>query len=135
MLRKHCSASACGTAHAHRLCAGVVLPDAHLHAGAAIQPLSFLYYLHLSLRHPCGSLAAQALYFMWSIEKEGVKPGMAVQGPPQFWWWQYLWLSLVAMSTYALEAAMQFWPWSVTFLCTRDNSYLNAFLGLFFPIR
>eukprot|EP00611_Tribonema_gayanum_P022145 TRINITY_DN4392_c0_g1_i8.p1 TRINITY_DN4392_c0_g1~~TRINITY_DN4392_c0_g1_i8.p1 ORF type:complete len:2019 (+),score=952.03 TRINITY_DN4392_c0_g1_i8:563-6058(+) len=80
-------------------------------------------------------LVYQALYFMWSVDSPSTKAGMQVQGPPLFWWWQYLWLSCLAMSTYIIEALMQLWPWLTTFILTRDSDFVNAFLNLFFPAR
>eukprot|EP00611_Tribonema_gayanum_P022138 TRINITY_DN4392_c0_g1_i1.p1 TRINITY_DN4392_c0_g1~~TRINITY_DN4392_c0_g1_i1.p1 ORF type:complete len:2193 (+),score=1022.20 TRINITY_DN4392_c0_g1_i1:563-6580(+) len=79
-------------------------------------------------------LVYQALYFMWSVDSPSTKAGMQVQGPPLFWWWQYLWLSCLAMSTYIIEALMQLWPWLTTFILTRDSDFVNAFLNLFFPM-
>ncbi|KAG5186996.1 1,3-beta-glucan synthase component-domain-containing protein [Tribonema minus] len=79
-------------------------------------------------------LVYQSLYFMWSVETESDKAGMVMQGPPLYWWWQYLWLSAVIMFSYFVEGFFQIVPWLTTYVCTRDNDYVNAFLNLCFPL-
>lgn len=58
--------------------------------------------------------------------------GMQAQGSFVFWWWQYLWLSVIAMVPYALEALQQIFP-----VCVRVCVCFCASLGwvcvVFFP--
>jgi len=77
---------------------------------------------------------------MWSLKRDTGAESAAEdikqeQQTALYWWWQYLWLSAVAMSTYVAECLFQLLPMLTTFLCTRDNDYLNAFLNLYFPLR
>ncbi|CAN0121210.1 unnamed protein product, partial [Phaeothamnion confervicola] len=79
-------------------------------------------------------LVYQALYFMWSVDTGGHTTGMQGEGDPMFWWWQYLWLSLIAMLPWVGEALLQPVPWLATYFGSSSNEYLNAFLNICYPL-
>ncbi|CAN0096127.1 unnamed protein product, partial [Discosporangium mesarthrocarpum] len=55
-------------------------------------------------------LVYQTIYLMWSLCSAGDKTGIQSQGTKVFWWWQYLWLSFVAMTPYVIEILLQVFP-------------------------
>ncbi|CAB1098159.1 GT48 [Ectocarpus sp. CCAP 1310/34] len=80
-------------------------------------------------------LVYQSLYFMWSTQRIPVeRTGMQAQGGYVFWWWQYLWLSFLAMVPYALECFQQVFPPIATWLCNCDSDYLQALLNICYPL-
>ncbi|CAN0431472.1 unnamed protein product, partial [Ectocarpus sp. 12 AP-2014] len=92
------------------------------------------FLVRLSLRFLV--LVYQSLYFMWSTQRIPVeeRTGMQAQGGYVFWWWQYLWLSFLAMVPYALECFQQVFPPIATWLCNCDSDYLQALLNICYPL-
>ena len=52
-----------------------------------------------------------------------------------FWWWQYVWLSLIPMCIYVTEACLQLWPRALTSIYeSGSNSDISrALLAVFLP--
>lgn len=92
------------------------------------------FLVRLSLRFLV--LVYQSMYFMWSTQRIPVedRKGMQAQGGYVFWWWQYLWLSFLAMVPYALECFQQVFPPIATWLCNCDSDYLQALLNICYPL-
>jgi len=108
--------------------------------------------LGFSLRIVAGYIvfAYQSVYFHWSFRADGSKVfpvdasswderlvhGSYVTGEADganFWWWQYLWLSLFALSMYILQSFMCWIPNIVSSLLTWDNDYFQALLNICYP--
>lgn len=79
-------------------------------------------------------LSYQTLYYMWSLDNPSDKAGVQVQGTPMFWWWQYLWLSLLSLSTFVCDGFCQIFPYLSTAVLTRNSDYFNALLNLCYPL-
>ena len=99
--------------------------------------------IHLSGTEVCGSifilvarfltLAYQTLYIMWAFSpQQGVYLG--IEADSTFWWWQYIWLSLLVMIPHFIDSLMQFWPSLTTALCTSQNDYVQSFLNMLYPL-
>jgi callose synthase len=99
--------------------------------------------IHLSGTEVCGSvfilvarfltLVYQTLYIMWAFSpQKGVYLG--IEADATFWWWQYIWLSLLIMVPYFIETLLQFWPSLTTALCTNQNDYVQSFLNMLYPL-
>jgi callose synthase len=79
------------------------------------------------------TLVYQTLYLMWAFSpQKGVYLG--IEADSTFWWWQYIWLSLLVMIPYFLEAVMQLVPSLATRLYTSQNDYVQSFLNILYPL-
>jgi len=98
--------------------------------------------IQLSATEVCGSvlilaarlltLVYQSLYLMWAFSpQKGVYMGIEQDGT--FWWWQYIWLSLLVMVPYALETIPQIYPPLATKILTSQNDYVQSFLNILYP--
>jgi callose synthase len=78
-------------------------------------------------------LVYQTLYLMWTF---GPSKGsyLGIEADSTFWWWQYVWLSLLCMIPYFLEALSNLCPSVTTALMTSRNDYIQTFLNILFPI-
>lgn len=99
--------------------------------------------LQLSATEVCGSvlvlvarfltLVYQTLYIMWSFSpQQGVYLG--IEADSTFWWWQYIWLSLLVMVPYFIEMVLQVYPALATKLYTSQNDYVQSFLNILYPL-
>jgi callose synthase len=98
--------------------------------------------IQLSATEVCGSvlilssrlltLIYQSLYLMWAFSpQKGVYMGIAEDST--FWWWQYIWLSLLVMTPYLLETIPQIYPPLATKILTSQNDYVQSFLNILYP--
>ena len=79
------------------------------------------------------TLVYQTLYIMWAFSpQEGTYLG--VEEDASFWWWQYIWLSLLVMIPYFLETVIQICPAISTKIYTSQNDYVQSFLNILYPI-
>lgn len=79
------------------------------------------------------TLVYQTLYLMWAFSpQKGVYLG--IEGDSTFWWWQYIWLSLLVMIPYVAEAFLQLVPSLSTRLYTSQNDYVQSFLNILYPL-
>lgn len=78
-------------------------------------------------------LIYQTLYLMWTF---GPTDGsyFGLEEDSNFWWWQYVWLSLLCMVPYTFEALLNVYPVTTTRLCTSNNDYLQSFLNILYPM-
>ncbi len=81
-------------------------------------------------------LIYQTFYLMWTF---GPSTGtsekhLGIEADSNFWWWQYVWLSLLCMIPWMIEALMQLYPASSTALYTSRNDYVQSFLNILFPL-
>eukprot|EP00957_Ditylum_brightwellii_P173849 13235518-Ditylum_brightwellii.AAC.1 len=51
-----------------------------------------------------------------------------------FWWWQYIWLSVICMVPYILQAFAQLYPPLTSWLYTNQNDFVQSFLQILFPL-
>jgi callose synthase len=78
-------------------------------------------------------LVYQSLYLMWAFSPEkGVYLG--IEADSTFWWWQYIWISLLCMIPYVVEGLVQLWPSLSTKLYTSQNDYVQSFLNILYPL-
>ena len=59
----------------------------------------------------------QCMYLSWAFDANEVLPRSPVRSLGRtnaFWWWQYVWLSLIPMCIYVTEASLQLWPRALT---------------------
>eukprot|EP00531_Pseudo-nitzschia_arenysensis_P008982 CAMPEP_0116126230 /NCGR_PEP_ID=MMETSP0329-20121206/6225_1 /TAXON_ID=697910 /ORGANISM="Pseudo-nitzschia arenysensis, Strain B593" /LENGTH=2134 /DNA_ID=CAMNT_0003620307 /DNA_START=237 /DNA_END=6641 /DNA_ORIENTATION=- len=98
--------------------------------------------IQLSATEVCGSvlilsarlltLVYQSLYLMWAFSpQKGVY--MGIEEDSLFWWWQYVWLSLLIMIPYVLETIPQIYPPLATKILTSQNDYVQSFLNILYP--
>lgn len=79
------------------------------------------------------TLVYQTLYLMWAFSpQKGVYLG--IEGDSTFWWWQYIWLSLLVMIPYFIEAFLQLVPSLATKLYTSQNDFVQSFLNILYPL-
>lgn len=78
-------------------------------------------------------LVYQTLYLMWTF---GPQQGecFGVEGDSTYWWWQYIWLSLLCMLPWIMSSLIQIYPKLTTIILTRQNDYTQSFLNILFPI-
>ena len=81
----------------------------------------------------------QVMYFTWSMDHLKLldRVEMREHGDDIFWWWQYVWLSVIALSSYGLDALMQLVPYSVTFFLDVGeprNAWWASFLHINYPL-
>lgn len=81
-------------------------------------------------------LVYQTMYLMWTFgpSTSQSKEFLGIDADANFWWWQYVWLSLLCMIPWVVEAFMQIYPASSTALYTSRNEYVQSFLNILFPI-
>ena len=99
--------------------------------------------LQLSGTEVCGSilvlvarfltLVYQSLYIMWAFSPQG-GVYLGIEADSTFWWWQYIWLSLLVMIPYAAEMVLQIYPALSTKLYTSQNDYVQSFMNLLYPL-
>jgi len=81
-------------------------------------------------------LIYQTFYLLWAFgPSTGTKQEhLGIEADANFWWWQYVWLSLLCMIPWMFEALMQLYPASTTALYTSRNDYVQSFLNILFPL-
>ena len=94
-------------------------------------------------------LVYQSVYYHWSFRPDD-SPALAGtpswihyapegtttadSGGANFWWWQYLWLSLFSCALYFLESVLCWFPSIVSSFMTWDNDYFQALLNICYPL-
>lgn len=106
-----------------------VYPNTHL-TGAAISGSIF----SLSARFLV--LVYQTMYLMWTFGPStgDSKVYLGIEGDSNFWWWQYVWISLLCMVPWFIEASLMFFPSLTTKLFICNNEYVQSFLHILVPI-
>ena len=81
------------------------------------------------------ALVYQTVYYHWSYRTDVNLPGGGkVSGTDcNFWWWQYIWLSLAASSIYFIESFLCWVPHIVSALMTWNNDVVQAMLNICYP--
>jgi callose synthase len=98
--------------------------------------------IQLSATEVCGSvlilvarfltLTYQSLYLMWAFSpQQGTYLG--IEEDSTFWWWQYIWLSLLVMLPYIIETIPQIYPPLATTVLTSQSDYVQSFLNILYP--
>jgi hypothetical protein len=80
-------------------------------------------------------LIYQSVYYHWAFRADVLAPGgVAIRSEEcNFWWWQYVWLSLLASSVYFLESFLCWMPSIVSALMTWNNDIVQAILNICYP--
>lgn len=90
------------------------------------------YILRLSATYVI--LIYQAVYYHWAFcENPAESESMRSFGDNNFWWWQYVWLSLFALALYLAEAILCWTPQLASVLYSVDNDVLQAVLNICYP--
>jgi len=101
---------------------------------------------HLSGTAICGSifslsarflvLVYQTMYLMWTFGPStgDSKIYLGIEGDSNFWWWQYVWISLLCMIPWFIEVIFGFFPFMTTKVFTSQNDYVQSFLHILVPI-
>lgn len=80
-------------------------------------------------------LVYQSVYFHWAF-RDDARPGagMRSQGDATFWWWQYMFLSLVSCSIYMLQSVLCWFPSVATAVLTWNNDIFQAIVNICYPL-
>lgn len=82
-------------------------------------------------------LSYQTIYFHWAFvdnEDTSLKSiALFNEGNDLFWWWQYIWLSLMACSLYSVQALLAFFPSVVSSILLSKNELVQALLSIVYP--
>lgn len=79
-------------------------------------------------------LIYQTIYYHWAFRLDAANEGsMRAMGDNNFWWWQYLWLSLFALALYFLESFLCWVPKVYSFVMTWNNDIVQALLNILYP--
>lgn len=99
--------------------------------------------IHLSSSAICGSiftlisryliLIYQTLYLVYTFGPRG-KTYFGIQADSNFWWWQYMWLSLLCMTPYFVDAFLQIFSSLTSQALTSQNDYVQSFMNVLFPL-
>ena len=110
---------------------------------AMLEVWSMFPGIHLSGTEVCGSvfvivarflmLVHQSMYLLWALSDAPTNYQGNV-GNSTFWWWQYIWLSMLVMIPYLGEALVQLFPPLAAKIYTSQSEYVQAFLHIFYPI-
>jgi len=81
-------------------------------------------------------LVYQTMYLMWTFGPStgDSKVYLGIEGDSNFWWWQYVWISLLCMIPWFIEALLEFFPSATTTIYTSQNDYIQSFLNILFPL-
>ena len=81
------------------------------------------------------ALTYQTVYYHWSFRTDIDAPGGVKIHSVEcnFWFWQYVWLSLFASSIYFLESFLCWVPHVVSALMTWNNDVVQALLNICYP--
>lgn len=83
-------------------------------------------------------LTYQCVYYHWSFvtgdDSRLNQLELFKLGDNTFWWWQYIWLSIVSCSVYFLESIICWYPNIVSSLMTWKNDVVQAFLNICYPL-
>lgn len=82
-------------------------------------------------------LIYQSVYLHWSFVTEPSDRlshiGLLKRGDHTFWWWQYVWISLISSSLYLLQSILCWFPNVTSALMTWDNDIVQSFLSICYP--
>jgi callose synthase len=82
-------------------------------------------------------LCYQTIYFHWSFVTEPDTKLHSLElynhGDAQFWWWQYIWLSLIALSINLFQCLFCFFPSVGSSILNIKNDVIQAFLSIGYP--
>ena len=59
---------------------------------------------------------------------------LQARGDTNFWWWQFVWISLIAMSFYILESILCWFPFIASYVMTYNDDLLQALLNICYPL-
>jgi len=78
-------------------------------------------------------LVYQTLYITWAFSPR-MTTHLGIDEDATFWFWQYIWLSLLCMIPYLFDSFIQMIPSLSTSLYTSQNVYVQSFLNILFPL-
>lgn len=79
-------------------------------------------------------LVYQSMYYYWSfLDDNANSASLRSAGGPSFWWWQYIWLSVIALSTYFIQSVMCWMPVLTSKLMTSRSDLVQAILNVCYP--
>jgi callose synthase len=82
-------------------------------------------------------LCYQTVYFHWSFVNEGENKlkhiSLFSNGDAQFWWWQYVWLSVISLALYFFQSLLSFFPVVGSAVLSFKSEIVQAFLSVWYP--
>lgn len=83
-------------------------------------------------------LVYQTIYFHWSFVTQPDSPLKSLalfnQGDSMFWWWQYIWLSLLSCSLYFLQSVLAWFPGVISAVMSWKNDSVQSLITVMYPI-
>jgi callose synthase len=80
-------------------------------------------------------LIYQTIYFSWCFRSDPAEPGsMRAIGDSNFWWWQYVWISLLASSLYFIQSIMCWFPSITSSVMTSKSEIMQAIIQICYPM-
>lgn len=84
-------------------------------------------------------LVYQTIYFHWSFVPNEIETNLKDlefynKGDNIFWWWQYLWISIVASTFYLIQGLFSFFPSIGSSILTSKNELIKAVLSICYPM-
>ena len=82
-------------------------------------------------------LVYQTMYIFWAFDggsEVDAASGLRSRGNAEFWWWQFIWVSIPPLAVWALGLALQMYPPALTQLLSVRNEYLQALLAIMLPL-
>jgi callose synthase len=79
-------------------------------------------------------LAYQSMYYHWTFLPDNAEEGsFRAMGSPLFWWWQYIWISMVSLIPYGFQFIMCIFPSVTSALMTTPGEIVQAILNVAYP--
>lgn len=83
-------------------------------------------------------LCYQTVYFHWSFVLEADSHLKDIplfnRGDNQFWWWQYVWLSLISLTFYFIQSILSVFPAVGSSVLSWKSDLVQAFLSICYPL-
>eukprot|EP01041_Mallomonas_annulata_P000789 gene789-1528_t len=80
-------------------------------------------------------LVYQTIYYHWSFRTDDPAVGsLRAHGNANFWWWQFVWLSMVSLILYFIESFFCWIPSIVSGLMCWNNDIVQAILNICYPL-
>jgi hypothetical protein len=78
-------------------------------------------------------LVYQILFYQWSFQSGKSAVGMEARHNQNYWWWQYMWLSLITSAFYIIQCFLCYVPQLMSWVMQIENEYLQAVLNILYP--
>lgn len=83
-------------------------------------------------------LCYQTIYYHWTFAGRDNQyfqhNDFFQRGDEMFWWWQYIWLSVISLSVYFIQSILCWFPQISSSVLTCKNEFLQSFLSVVYPV-